>query len=328
MEFDMKAVVLTTYGDPANSLECRELPELERPGRTQALIGVEYAPVNFSDVLVAKGLYELRPALPSVIGNEGIGHVLEIGGQVSNVKVGDRVALPIGSFTWRERMLVESERLIVLPGGADPQQLSMVSINPPTACLLLESFVDLEQGDWIAINAANSAIARWLIGFARRKKVKTIGLVRRAEVIDEVLDAGCDQVLLDDEDAPLGASRTIERSRIRLALDGVSGAASGRLARLLGDRGTFVSYAAPTYSPLTISPFDVIFHDLTVKGFSIGNPKFGNRIVTAIEESASMIAEHEVTVPVAGMYPLEEIGAAIGHYERGGKILLKMEGSS
>jgi hypothetical protein len=41
-----------------------------------------------------------------------------------------------------------------------------------------------------------------------------------------------------------------------------------------------------------------------------------------------MIAEHEVTVPVAGMYPLEEIGAAIGHYERGGKILLKMEGSS
>ena len=51
MEFDMKAVVLTTYGDPANSLECRELPELERPGGTQALIGVEYAPVNFSTFL-------------------------------------------------------------------------------------------------------------------------------------------------------------------------------------------------------------------------------------------------------------------------------------
>ena len=181
----MKAVVLTSYGNPSSSLECRELPDLEAPSGTQALIGVEYAPINFSDILVAKGVYALRPALPSVIGNEGVGRVLEIGTQTTKVKVGDRVALPMGSFTWRERMLVDSEKLIVLPYGADPQQLSMISINPPTASLLLESYVNLKQGDWIAINAANSAIARWLIGYARRKKVKTIGLVRRTEVIEE-----------------------------------------------------------------------------------------------------------------------------------------------
>ncbi|MGA7814836.1 hypothetical protein [Caballeronia sp.] len=52
----MKAVVLTAYGDPATGLELRELPEPASPGADQVLVGVEYAPVNFSDILVARGL--------------------------------------------------------------------------------------------------------------------------------------------------------------------------------------------------------------------------------------------------------------------------------
>jgi Zn-dependent alcohol dehydrogenase len=71
----MKAVVLTTYGDPATGLEYRDVPEPEKPGVGQVLVGVEFAPINFSDILVARGLYPLRPDLPSVIGNEGVGRV-------------------------------------------------------------------------------------------------------------------------------------------------------------------------------------------------------------------------------------------------------------
>ncbi|MGF6780252.1 alcohol dehydrogenase catalytic domain-containing protein [Paraburkholderia sp. GAS334] len=95
----MKAVVLTAYGDPATGLEFRELPEPASPGGGQVLVGVEYAPINFSDILVARGLYPLHPELPSVIGNEGAGRVLEVGARVGNLRLGDRVALPRGSFT-------------------------------------------------------------------------------------------------------------------------------------------------------------------------------------------------------------------------------------
>jgi hypothetical protein len=52
----------------------------------------------------------------------------------------------------------------------------------------------------------------------------------------------------------------------RLALDAVGGEASGRLIRLLVPEGTFVSYAAPSYAPMAISPFDVIFNDLQISG--------------------------------------------------------------
>lgn len=322
----MKSVVLTSYGDPVSGLEYREVPEPEKPGIGQVLVGIEFSPINFSDILLARGLYPLRPELPSVIGNEGVGRVLKIGEKVNGLRVGDRVVLPLGRFVWRQRLIVPAMDLIVLPEEADPRQLAMLSINPPTAHLLLELYVKLQVNDWIAINAANSAIARWLIGLGKRKGLKILGLVRRAEVLDEVRAAGCDLALLDNDDAPAKTAEALGGLRPRLALDAISGEASGRLAKLLGEGGTLVLYAAPSFAPLAISPFDVIFNDLTVRGFSLGNPAFAERIPQAIREAARMIAIQEVTVPITAIYPLDEIKAAVAHALRGGKILLEVVG--
>jgi len=323
----MKSVVLTSYGDPVSGLEYREVPEPENPGIGQVLVGIEFSPVNFSDILVARGLYVLRPELPSVIGNEGVGRVLKIGEKVSGLSVGDRVVLPLGRFVWRQRLIVPALDLIVLSEDGDPRQLSMLSINPPTAHLLLEAYLKLRANDWIAINAANSAIARWLIGLGKRKGLKILGLVRRAEVLDEVRAAGCDLALLDNDDAPAKTAEALGGLRPRLALDAISGEASGRLAKLLGPGGTFVSYAAPSFAPLAISPFDVIFNDLTVRGFSLYNPAFAEQVPQAIRAAAQMIATHEVAVPIAAIYPLDEIKAAVAHALQGGKVLLEVGGA-
>src|SRR5882724_7653376 len=219
----MKSVVLTSYGDPASGLEHREVPEPEKPGIGQVLVGIEFSPINFSDILVARGLYVLRPELPSVIGNEGVGRVLEIGEKVSGLRIGDRVVFPVGRFVWRQRLIIPAMDLIVLPEDADPRQLSMLSINPPTAHLLLEVYLKLRANDWIAINAANSAIARWLIGLGKRKGLKILGVVRRAEVLDEVRAAGCDLVLLDNDDASAKTAEALAGLRPRLAWDAISG---------------------------------------------------------------------------------------------------------
>jgi NADPH:quinone reductase-like Zn-dependent oxidoreductase len=320
----MKAVVLTAYGDPATGLEFRDLREPASPGAGQVLVGVEYAPINFSDILLARGLYALHPELPSVIGNEGAGRVLQVGTGVNNVRVGDRVTLPLGSFTWRERMVINAEGVVALPADADPQQLAMLSINPPSAHLLLEAYVQLQSDDWIVINAANSAISRWIVSFAKQKGVKTLGLVRRAEAMSAAREAGCELVFLDDDNAPEKVAEALGEKRVRLALDAVSGEATGRLAKLLGPRGTLVSYAAQSFATMTVSPFDVIFNDLTVRGFSLGNPDFAGQIPGAIMQAAKRVASGEIAIPLAATYRLEEIGAAIAHQARGGKVLLKV----
>jgi len=226
--------------------------------------------------------------------------------------------------------LVVEAKLCVI----EPFLLSLSPIFPlfcfldsDTAHLLLEAYLKLRANDWIAINAANSAIARWLIGLGKRKGLKILGLVRRAEVLDEVRAAGCDLALLDNDDAPAKTAEALGDLRPRLALDAISGEASGRLAKLLGHGGTFVSYAAPSFAPLAISPLDVIFNDLTIRGFSLGNPTFAEQLPQAIREAAKMIAAQEVTVPIAAIYPLEEIRAAVAHALQGGKVLLEVGGA-
>lgn len=323
----MKAAILTAYGDPEANIKLQEMSEPPEPGDGQVLVQVEYSAINFSDILVARGLYTFHPDLPSVIGNEGVGRILKLGPQVEGLEVGDRVALPIGGFVWRERMLCAARELTVLPREADPSQLSMTSVNPPTAYLLLEDFRNLEPGQCIVLNAANSSIARWFIGFAKRKNLTTVGLVRRPEAARDARAAGCDLVVPDDDQAVDAIAGFLGTTKPVLALDANSGSGSGRLAKILGQGGTLVSYAAQTLTPMEIDPLDIIFKDLTVRGFSILYPRYSDRLPGAIRLAGEMIADGEVTVPIAASYTLDQVTTAVGHALRGGKVLLKIEDS-
>ena len=97
----MRAVQLTSFGNPIDGLEYVDIPEPDAPGPNQVLIDVEFSPINPNDLMVAQGSYAFRPPLPTVIGNEGVGRVLAVGSGVESVKVGDRVLAPLNSFTWR-----------------------------------------------------------------------------------------------------------------------------------------------------------------------------------------------------------------------------------
>ncbi len=161
---------------------------------------VELSPLNQSDLLLARGVYGMRPALPTVIGNEGVGRVLALGPGVENVKVGDRVLAPLSSFTWRERMVASANGLFALPLDADPQQLAMLAINPPTAALLLSEYVNLKPGEWVVQNSANSGVGRWVIAFAKTRGLKTVNIVRRSELVAELKAIGGDFVVVDSPD--------------------------------------------------------------------------------------------------------------------------------
>jgi NADPH:quinone reductase-like Zn-dependent oxidoreductase len=318
----MRAVQLTAYGDPVEGLKYVEIPEPEAPGPNQVLIGVEFSPINPNDLMLAQGIYGVRPALPTVIGNEGVGRILAVGAGVANVKVGDRVLAPLSSFTWRERLVVSAKGLFALPADADPQQLSMLAINPPTAAQLLSEYVELKPGEWVVQNSANSAVGRWVIAFAKTRSLKTVNIVRRPELVAELKAIGGDVVVVDSPNVSKEIKAAVGQAELRLALDGVSGPATGVLASTLSPYGTLVSYAAMSEAPMSISPLDVIFKPLTLRGFWLGHPESAAKSVPAVAQAAEMIAAGRVRIPVAATYPLSSIKEAVAHALRGGKILL------
>jgi NADPH:quinone reductase-like Zn-dependent oxidoreductase len=290
------------------------------------LIGVEHAPINMNDLYLIEGVFPVRPSLPSVVGNEGVGRVLAIGRGVDHLKVGDRVLVPLYSFSWRERLVAPAAGLFALP-EADPRQLAMLGINPPTAALLLNESIDLRPGDWVAQNAANSGVGRSLIAIAKARGLKTLNFVRRPELVPELQAVGGDLVIVDQSGALDKVRATIGDARVPLGIDGVAGKASATLAGVLSESGTLVVYALMSGEPVTIGPMDLIAKRVVVKGFFLNHPDVEVKIPSALRETAPLVASGVIRVPIAATYPLTAFREAVAHVQRGSKVMFDVDGA-
>src|SRR6478672_11824174 len=254
----MKAIHLTAYGNPAQNLKLVDLPEPNAPSAGEALVRMEYAPIASSDLLLANGVYLLKPELPSVIGGEGAGIVEAIAPGVTSVKLGDRVTIPFGTFTWSEKVLAPAQGLFVVPPSIDAKTASMLNINPTTAVLLLSEFVKLKPKDWIVINAANSQIARCLIAIAKSRDVNVVGIVRRSELIPEMEKLGVDFVGVESPELPKQIQIATGGMPIALGLDAVGGPATATMASVLSPGAHLVSYAWLSGLPIHVLQGDLI----------------------------------------------------------------------
>lgn len=323
----MRALQISAYGDdPLKVLELADLPEPGAPGAGEVLIDVELAPLNKHDLLFIHGYFGVPPT-PTVVGNEGFGRVAAVGPGVTNVKVGDYVLAPVLGLTWRQRLIAPAQLLFPVPDG-DRLQFAQLGSNPPTAALILSEYVDLKPGDWVVQNAGNSGVGRSLIAIAKLRGIRTISLVRRRELIDELKAAGADVVLMDEPASIEEAARLVGKGSVRLAVDSVGGDATATLVQMLSDHGVLVAYSAASGQPLAINELLLIGKHLTVKGFFLGDWDYVSKILPAQIEAAPLVASGALRVPVAAVYPMSKIKDAISHLLKGGKILIDIASTS
>jgi len=306
-----------------------EKPQLEEG---QVLLELLAAPINPSDVLTLTGQYGMLPPLPAIGGNEGVAKVVEHGPGVEGPAIGKTVLLPIGIGSWATHMVAEAKSLVPLPDGVDPVQLSMITVNPPTASLLLSEFVDLEEGDWVIQNAANSGVGSYLIALAKVRGLKTVNVVRRESLVEPLLAAGADVVLVDGVvDGKSLAERVkaaTDGAAIRLGIDAVGGAATARLGEALTEGATLVNYGAMSGEPCTLAPTVIIFKDVTVRGFWLAKwfrsatPEQQKEV---FGEIIGLVASGKLSAPIHATYPVKDIKEAVAVAaggERNGKVII------
>src|SRR5258707_12590186 len=116
----MQAIHIEAFGNPAEVLEVVDIPDVGAPGEGEVVIALEASPINMSDLLMISGRYGYRPKLPSVMGTEGVGRVIAVGGAVKHLKQGDRTLVPYPTPAWAGRIRADASRLRPLPKASIP----------------------------------------------------------------------------------------------------------------------------------------------------------------------------------------------------------------
>jgi trans-2-enoyl-CoA reductase len=284
------------------------------------------APINPADLNGIEGKYPIKPALPATPGMEGAGVVIEVGSAVRDLAVGRQVILPHNFGTWREFAVIAADRLVAAPSEIEPVQAAMLKVNPITAWRMIHDFVPLQRGDWLIQNAANSGAGECVIQIAHELGIKTVNVVRRPELVDELRSLG-DVVLVDGPNLRDEAAAATGKAPIRLALNAVGGENAVRVAKCLASDGTMVTYGAMSLQPLSIPNGMLIFKNLRFTGFWVNK---WYEAATREERGATfaplfdMAKRGLLRTKVEATYSLTEAQAAIAHAsqnKRSGKIV-------
>src|SRR6195256_6703965 len=326
----MRRLQLLAHGEPSDVIELNTVAE-SALGQEDVLISMEAAPLNPSDFLFVRGMYGIQPAFPSPVGAEGVGRVTRTGSKVDSALQGKRVlVLPTyEQGTWADQVVVPVRNIVPMSDDADPLQLSMIGINPATAYLLLNRYVSLWPGDWIAHTPANSAMGQYIIALAKLAGVKTLNVVRREEAAEQVRQWGGDRVVLQSDNLHKDIEEALDGKKLSLVLDMVGGTSVGELAKSLKPDGSIVVYGMQSGQFPAMPPKQFIYGGLSLHGFWLINwirnaPR--TEIKEIYQKLGDLVADGSLSAAVERVYPLDQFKEAFKESlksNRSGKILFK-----
>ncbi len=317
----MKQIQFTAFGTPRDVIACVDLADVGEPGSGEIVVDIDAFPINPADLLIISGGYAVKPDLPATLGAEGTGRITALGQGVADLAIGDRVIM-LGRNNWCQRRLVPADTVVKVPGGADLLQLAMLKVNPATALMMLRRYVDLKPGDWLIQDAANSGVGASLIKLAKADGVKTVNVVRRAELIDDLKKQGADVVVVDGEDLADRVAAATGKAQIRLAIDAVGGTQITRLADCLAEGGTVVNYGLLSGEPCQIRADQTIFKGITLTGFWLQKTLTSTAypdLKKLYQDLGNQVLSGDLRVDVEATYPIEQIKDAVDHAGRSGR---------
>lgn len=316
----MKQIEFLAPGVPEDVVRLAEVEAPSGVGSDEVLVRVLAFPINPADLLTMQGIYPRLDSGTSAIGNEAVGEISAVGNAVADLIPGDRVIL-LSLNNWRQYRLVKAPEVIKVSSRGNVVQQSGLKVNPATASLLIHNFVQLQAGDWMIQNAANSAVGRAAIQLARISSIKTVNIVRRTDVIGELTALGGDVVLVDGDDLHRRVAAATRNAAILLGADSIGGLAANRISSCLGPGATLAVYGAMSGEPTTIAPGTIIFNDLRVRGlwltkYLLNAPR--DAIDTLYRELDKLSVGDQVVTKIDSVFHVDDIKGAVRRASQSG----------
>jgi NADPH2:quinone reductase len=312
----MHAIRVFQVGGP----EVMQLVELPTPsaGRSEILVRIEAAGVNFIDIYFRSGQY--KAPLPLALGHEGAGVVEAVGPGVLDIAVGDRVAWAQGPGSYATHVVLPAERAVKIPDGIDPKTAAAAMLQGMTAHYLATSTYPLAAGDTCVVHAAAGGVGLLLCQIAKRAGARVIGTASTEEKAARAKEAGADEVILYTKvDFEPEVRRLTGGRGASVVYDSVGKDTFERSLGCLTPRGMLVLYgqssgAVAPFDPQLLSQKGSLFLTRpTLKDYAASREELTARA----GELFGWIKSGDVTVTVGATFPLAD--AALAHTKLGGR---------
>tara|TARA_Y100001968_G_scaffold108310_1_gene97939 strand:- start:3055 stop:4038 length:984 start_codon:yes stop_codon:yes gene_type:complete len=298
----------------------------------QVRLKMLYAPINPADFNMMDAHYVIQPDCPFILGNEGVGVVDAVADDVDSSWLGKRVFFPFQMRHqwvgfWANYVSLPVQGCIVVPDFMDDQQAAMISINPLTAWVILADCMDLNAGDWIIQNAANSALGRWFIYIANQLGIHTVNIVRNDAMIEPLKLLGADSVIVYDDHF---SKQVPQKGSFKLALNGVGGHSAKELSKCLDYGGILMTYGAMSKEAVCIGNVALIYKCIIATGFnrSLWAESVSiDHVKTIYKRLFEMLQHSSFLIPVKQVFCLDDYTDALGMAQQaslGGKVLFRL----
>ncbi len=302
----MKSIKVTNTGGP-EVLKLEDIT-LEKPGADEVQIEHVSIGLNYIDTYHRSGLYPLE--LPTGIGMEAAGIIKEIGSNVSNFSVGDKIAYaaaPLGAYSTHRNYT--SKNIVKVPNDIDLEQISSAMTKGMTTFYLLHKTYVPQEDETVLFHAAAGGVGQFFCQWAKSLGLKVIGTVGSDEKVEIAKKYGCDEVInYSKEDFAKKVLNLTNGKGVSVVYDGVGKTTYDKSIECLKLRGTMVSFgnASGPLDPIIVSK------SLQPKGIYFVRPAMNQYFTNSeeIQEAANMlfkqISSNNVKIEIYKKYKLEE----------------------
>ena len=306
----MKAIKIYKTGGP-EVLKVEKIT-LGKPGNGEVLIEHAAIGLNYIDTYHRSGLYPLK--LPTGIGLEASGIIKEIGPDVSNFSVGDKIAYagqPLGAYSTHR--IYPTKNLVKVPENIDLINVATLMTKGLTVFYLLYKTYAVKAGETILFHAAAGGVGQIFCQWAKSLNVKVIGTVGSDEKIDLAKKYGCDEVInYSKEDFAKKVMELTDNKGVPVVYDGVGKSTLEKSCECLQVRGTMISFgnASGALDPINVTKV------LQPKGLYFVRPSMQQYLRNSDElnEAANMLFEiissGKIKVEIYKKYKLDEVEKA------------------
>ena len=302
----MKEVKIKKTGGP-DVINLEEI-NLGKPQDDEVLIEHVAIGLNYIDTYHRSGLYPLT--LPTGLGMEASGIIKEVGANVSNFSVGDKVAyaaVPLGAYSTHR--IYKTKNLVKVPEGIDLNIAASIMTKGLTTFYLLHKTYAVSSGETILFHAAAGGVGQIFCQWAKSLGVKVIGTVGSDEKIQLAKKNGCDEVInYSKEDFAKKVMELTDGKGVPVVYDGVGKSTFEKSTQCLKTRGMMVSFGNASGA---LSPIDVT-KILQPKGLYFIRPSMGQYLSNSKElnEASKVLFEkissEKVKVEIFKKYKLED----------------------